>query len=212
MNQKAIDKLVDRVGWAPLLQPFATGISVDAAAAKTDSGRVFKAFHALATAENVYWTIPNPDANGNTEFNNTLLDLRKQAVLKVIDLVFVANPRAVTGTDAYGEPTDLSDTDYSDLAIRRAPLFDTAIGFQVACDVIEQLIATPRSNGRERSAGESIGDLKIELDGYTNEAGRKVAKGLYGKLSDAIKAITDVLFPLSKNEAKPVIRDASHLW
>lgn len=211
LSSLAIDKLVARVGWAPLTPPAATGLSVDAPASDSDSGRMFNGFHKLATAENVFAAIPNPRANSNTDLNNALVSIRKQAVLKVVSSIF-NNPKALYGTDTYGNVVDNTQTDYSDKVIALAGLFDDAIGYQGAMDVIELLISTPRLNPTQRAAGLAVSDLGIVLYGSTDGAGTRMDNGLAGKRNAALKAILDAFFFGADGKTQSLIVDISSGW
>ena len=98
----------------------------------------------------------------------------------------------------------ISSEDYTDIIIENAVLFDDAIGYKVAISVLELFVSTKRSNLPERNAKLAISNLKLELNGFRNETGYIVAKGLIFFLNDAIKKATNKLFPF-----KVIIQDGN---
>ena len=71
-------------------------------------------------------------------------------------------------------------------------------GYKVAISVLELFISTERENFSTRSAQLAISSLKLELEGWKNEAGITVANGLGQKLDKAVTMATERLFPKNK--------------
>ena len=190
--ETAISTLTERISWAsPQEDSFV--IELDADNLKGTSGRNFQSFHQLVTVENIYAAISNIDADA-TEFNAILSDIRKQAVLKILPLVIDYNLLSVSATD------------YTNLITDNAILFDDAIGYQTAINVLELFVSTKRSNLSERNAKLAISNLKLEINGFKNESGYVVAKGLVYFLNEAIKTATNKLFP------NPIIVKSPNVW
>ena len=185
----SIDTLETLVGWALPIPP--TPIVVDAFNLQSDSGQNVYAFSKLASVENMNAIVPQEKVNNET-LNLYLKDLRRQAVMKVLDGTFVYNTSAGFLFTPTGNYVDRTLVDFDPLVTSKSPLFARAIGFQMAIDCIEAIIATPRINGLERSANMAYEQLKIELEGIaqTND------KGLTGKLSGAYAALWASLFPI----------------
>lgn len=192
-NQDSIDFLVNRIGWADV-QDDSLSIVINAENLVGTSGRTFKSFHELVTVENVYsaTTKENPSYE---EFNYILSEIRKQAVLKVLPQVIDKNYLSEISKD------------YSDIIIENSVLFDDAIGYQVAFDVLEKFVSTSRSNLLERNAKLTISNLKLELNGFRNENGYTVAKGVIFYLNEAIKRASNKLFPI-----EIIIQSPKDVW
>jgi hypothetical protein len=126
------------------------------------------------------------------EFNAILSDIRKQAVLEIVPLIIDKNLDSIQSED------------YTSMIIENAVLFDDAIGYKVAISVLELFVSTKRSNLTERNAKLAISNLKLELNGFRNDSGYVVAKGLIFYLNDAIKTATNKLFPF-----KVIIQDGN---
>lgn len=178
---ETISKLETRIGWKqPISDDFDMVISEYNL--QSDSGKHFSAFHKLVDVEYIAKTLNDIDIDEVT-LNAELSDMRKQAVLSVLSSVFDDN-------ECY-----LPEFDYSDGINTRIALFDKAIGFVVAVNVLQTYISTKRSNLEERNTKLAIGNLKLELEGYRNDAGYLVAKGLISYRDKAISNIVKVFFP-----------------
>ncbi len=162
----------------------------------------------MAIVENVFDTMPNRDAD-NDALKAYLDELKDQAVRSVLSKVFDNNERASIKVSAYGRRVDVSWTDYSAMIISRASVLDDAVGYQQACNVLELMLSTARSNTTERT-GKDYQTLKVELEGFTNEGGHLVSRGLFYKLNGAIISAIDILFPVDK--PKNILRNASNKW
>jgi hypothetical protein len=72
-------------------------------------------------------------------------------------------------SEAWGLNIEVSAfRDHTNTCIRMAPLFDEAIGLQMAYNVLEQIIYSTRSNARERIIKDEVArvGLQLELNGY----------------------------------------------
>jgi len=101
-------------------------------------------------------------------------------------------------SDTYGINLDISTyQEYSDIVTQNKILFDRAIGLQVACDTLAQIILSARTNRIKREVGDAAFN---ELNGaYTGE-GIPLSVGLLKQLNKEIERITKILFP--KNNLK----------
>lgn len=187
----AIQALVERISWSKALEPEYP--ELDEANLTGESGRNFQSFHQLVNVENIYDAVPEVEMEEEA-FNKFLSDLREQAVLAVIPEIMDKNIKYDSAKD------------YTQVIIDNAILFDDAIGFKVCISVLELLIATKRSNLAERNAKLSVSNLKLEIEGFRNDSGILVAKGITQKLEMAIRKATNKLFP------KEVIVTSDKIW
>ena len=93
-NELSKIALESRIGWSNPIQPNSE-ITLTPENVVSVSDRFFNSFHQLAIVENVFYTIPNKDAD-NEELNEFLLNLKKQVVLQVLNKVFDSNIYART--------------------------------------------------------------------------------------------------------------------
>jgi len=202
----AITALEGRVGWAQAVPPSTIVISMNNGLSA--SGLKFKTFHKLATVENVKETL------GTLALNDTVLqaqldELRKQAVIKVLQAIYDQNPLANGQRNGYfGQYVDMSTTDYSNVIITRSNVFDQAIGYQMAYDVIQMMISTSRSNLTERAVTGAYEVLQIELEGVNQSNSNIATKGIEYRLKNAIDQAIAILFP----QRKRGIVNATHQW
>lgn len=204
----ATQALVDRIGWAEPVPP--TGITLDAENILSNSGRLFNSYHKLASVEMVSYCTTNEgsEAITNDTLNDLLIKRKEQAVLKVLQSVFDINERANFTYNHKNQRIDLSGTDYSQVIVDRANLFDNAIGYQAAYDVLETIATSSRSNILER-CGMDAAQLKYEMQGVVFE-GKTITTGLQQSLWGATKHIIAILFP--DIQRKPAIRNATNRW
>lgn len=191
--ERAIESLTERIRWAA---PEETSfpLTLDASNGTGTSGRTFKAFHQLVTIENVYAAISNLNPTAE-DFNAILSDIIKQAVLSIVPLIIDKSINSVYRTD------------YTDLIIDNSVLFDDAIGYQVAISVLELFMSTKRSNLPERNAKLAISNLKLEINGFRNDNGHVIARGLIYDLKDALKLARYKLFP-----TEVIINAPKYIW
>lgn len=192
-SDTAISTLANRIGFGP-----AEGVGVEVAEDLIlgTSGRTLPFFHRLATLKNIYHTVEKPIME-DVEFNAFLQLLRDNAARQVLS--------AVLDRHKNYKPEE----DYSQLIIDRPAIFDDALGYAMASTVIEQLIATSRSNYIESSAKLSYQQLKMELEGVVDDNGRVRAKGLKREQTYAIDQAIAAIFKQTKMFG---IFDASDIW
>lgn len=200
-DNTSIQVLVDRVGWALPIPP--STIVLTSENTKSDSGRYYDAFHKMTIVENVFDVQPNHNIS-NTDFNLYLYGLKKAATMKVLSAIFDLNERANLSIATNGRRVDTSSTDYSQMITTRASIFDDCLGYQMACDVLEMILLTTRSNQTESISKYNYQQLKLELDGFTNEGGHLVSKGLHFKLNASIIKAIDILFPRDDRKQKTI--------
>ena len=180
-SELAISALKERIKWNASLDSGFT-IALSTGNATGTSGKHFQSFHNLVSIDNIYASVLKTDMSEN-DFNAFLEDMRLQATLQTINDVLESNEKYV------------AETDYSDLIITNASLFDSAIGYKVATSVLEMFLSTSRSNLHERNAKLAASNLKLELEGFTDENGNLVAKGIKYYYQKAIKKAASKLFP-----------------
>lgn len=183
-SEDAISTIASRIGWGkPQTDSFS--IDLDDAIQDGTSKRKFQSFHQLVTVENVLAAVPDP-AIDDTDFNAKLEEIRDNATRAILTLIIDLNPNS-----------NLSK-DYSSIIISNPALFDDAVGYKVAISVLELLISTERLNTTERSAQMAISALKLEIEGWKNDAGITVANGLGHKLDKAVTMASERLFQVKK--------------
>jgi len=182
-SEEIISILEKRVAWKqPISDTFT--LEVDADNLEGTSGKHFNSFHKLIDVEYIAQTLNDTNLDAET-LNAELADIRKQAVLTVLSSVFDSNR-------CY-----LPDFDYSNGINSRVALFDDAIGYVVAISVLQLYVSTRRSNIDERNTKMAVQNLKLELEGYRNDNGILVAKGLTWYRDNAIRNVVRVFFPQS---------------
>ena len=180
-SEEIIQSLTERIGFgSPQEDSFVLAISE--AIQNGASGRFFKSFHSLVTLENIIAAIEKQNINSE-EFEALLNEYREGAVLEVLSLILDSHQDYV------------SNDSYDATITQNINIFDNAIGYKVAIMVIEMFMSTKRSNIVERNAKLSVSNLKLELEGYRNDSGVLVAKGLVHKFENAIKTAQKKIFP-----------------
>lgn len=89
--------------------------------------------------------------------------------------------------------------DHTQQIVRKAYLFDDAIGLQMAIKVIEQIINSTRSNANQRTAGENANKLFSEVNQSFPTQDFPFMPGLKAKYVQAIKSLNKSFFPKSKS-------------
>lgn len=181
-SPESINTLKERIKWNNSLD---SGFSVELSEdnKKGTSNKHFQSFHSLVCIDNIYASVPDVNMDSD-EFNELLSDIRLQATLQTINDVLESNLDYVV------------ETDYSDVMISKASLFDNAIGYKCAINVLEMFLSSTRSNLDERNAKLSASNLKLELKGFKNDNGHVVATGLETFYQSAVKKASSKLFPL----------------
>lgn len=187
----AIEALVDRISWNKALDPDYP--ELDETNLTGESGRNFQSFHQLVTVENIYDAVQEVEMEAGA-FNAYLTEVRIQAVLAILPEIMDKNLKYENATD------------YTDAIIQNAALFDDAIGYKAAMMVLELFMSTKRSNLAERNAKLAVSNLKLEIEGFRNDNGVLVAKGITQKLEKAIRTATNKIFP------KEIIVTSEVIW
>ena len=191
-SELSISTLEQRLFWNKSQNTEFAIALVDSNATGT-SGKHFQGFHNLVNIENIYNCVPDTFMS-DTDFNDVLKDIRKQAVLQsLVDIMDRNN-------------LFLVDTDYSETIIKNASLFDNAVGYKVAISVLEMFMSTTRINFTERNAKLAVSNLKLELEGFLNDNGHVVAKGIKYYYESAVKSASRKIFPLI-----PTV-DSKQIW
>jgi len=193
-SDEIISTLTERIGFGtPQEESFAVQISE--ANSTGASSRIFKSFHALCTIENIFDCIDIvlPDhADSSDKFNAILDDFRNGAVREILPAILNSHVDYII------------DTDYSKTIEDNIVLFDNAIGFKVAMSVLEMFASSKRINITERNSKLSSSNLKLELNGFRNENGALVARGLVHEYQNAVKAARNKIFPIL-----PIVEDGN---
>src|ERR1044072_7699018 len=86
--------------------------------------------------------------------------------------------------------------DHTQQIVKKAPLFDNLIGLQMAAQVVEQIVYTPRSNGRERVLKEGMElAAQLDLNGVAPINDSPYKPGLKGELAKEYKAVYKAFLP-----------------
>lgn len=182
-SETTIETLAGRLGFgAPIEEGFS--IELDEANLVGSTGRFVRSFHGLVTVENIFAALPDLDAEAEEKFNSYLESLRYQATKEVLPLIMDKNA-------AYDNAKS-----YDEIILNNAVLFDDAIGYKIAMMALELFMTTKESNLAERNAKLSMGNLKLELEGFRNESNVLVARGIVQKFESAIKSASKKLFPV----------------
>lgn len=180
-SEEIIQSLTERIGFGSPQEDSFT-LTISEAIRNGASGRIFKSFHSLVTLENIIDAIEKREPTAE-QFEAILNEYRKGAVLEVLSLIMDQHPDYI------------AKDSYDAVITENNILFDNAIGYKVAIMVIEMFMSTKRSNIVERNAKLSVSNLKLELEGYRNDSGVLVAKGLVHKFENAIKTAQKKIFP-----------------
>lgn len=180
-SEEIIQSLTERIGFGSPQEDSFT-LTISEAIQIGASGRVFKSFHSLVTLENIIAAVENINPTA-VEFIEILDELKKGAVLESLSLILDSHKDYI------------NDDSYDASITQNISLFDNVIGYKVAIMVIEMFMTTKRNNIVERNAKLSVSNLKLELEGYRNETGVLVAKGLVHKFENAIKTAQKKIFP-----------------
>lgn len=181
-SELAISTIAERIKWNASLDS-AFAVQLSDTNKKGVSGKHFQSFHNLVSIENMYAAVPKIDME-SAAFNAFLTDMRLQATLQALNDIMETN-------ESY-DP----ENDYTNVLISNAALFDNAVGYKVAINVLEMFLSTIRSNLPERNAKLSASNLKLELKGFRNDNGHVVADGLEAFYQLAIDKAGKKLFPL----------------
>jgi len=190
-SSASISILEERIGFG---RADLEDVTVDPQHLVGTSGRTLPYFHRLATLKNIYKTVEKPTMD-SAEFNAYLEQMKVDAVKHVLSAILDRHRLYVL------------ERDYSDIIIGRPELFDGAVGYALAISAIEQMVSTSRSNYIETSAKLSYQQLKMELEGVVDDAGRVRSVGLKQELHHSIRQAIRAIF---KEGVK--IFDASDVW
>jgi len=172
-----IQQLIDSVGWDI---PLNTALSISAANATTSSRRRFNGFHPLVTSENVFETAGR-EVLTNDQLNAELYSYKEQAALETINKIFNSSPRFIPSRD------------YGGTVVNYLGVIVEVYGLVTCVNVLKMFSTSIRTNTTERRV--KYGLAKVELDGYTDNNGKKVSFGLEYKLSKAITDAQKAIFP-----------------
>lgn len=191
-SEASILSLMQSVGFGEPTNEL-VGVTVDEVHITGTLGRTFQGFHKLVTLENLYATVDEADMESE-KFNDCLTSLKTDSAHKALNKIL----------DQHKSYQD--SFDYSDTIITKLPLFSEVYGYQLAFDAIELMMVTKRENIEARNTKLAYGALKMELEGAVNH-GKVISKGLEGRLMEAVKNVTEILFP-----DNPAISDATNNW
>lgn len=180
MFQEATKQLlIDAIGWK---QPISAGLVISEENLRSDTGRVFSAFHPLVTVENVNDTAGD-DAITISQLNSELYGFKKQAASKTLSQIFSNSPQYDPFRDYGGEVVK-----YLDVIVE-------AYGFNVAAMTMQMMLTSKRVNDTERKT--KYGFIKTELEGIKDEYGRTVSRGILSRLTGAVIDAQKIIFPQS---------------
>ena len=182
-SQDAISALTGRVGWKQYPASFPFALTDENK--RSDSGRFFQNFSALATLINLQSVMEDAQAD-EAAFNEFLSDMQRSTIASVLSGIL-----RESGTIQ----------NFDDLVEENKTIFDEAIGLQMAISVIETMYSSTRSNFSERMTKELSSLLFRELNGLYADNGVPVSTGLKNRISREIVTLKTKLFP----KLQPVI-------
>ena len=185
-SQDAIEALTGRVGWK--LYPTSFPFALSDENKKSDSGRYFQDFSALATLNNVKESMEDAAAD-ESSFNAYLTDMQRAAIATVLSAIF---------SDDKLLDEDRVSQIFEDAVETNKNLFDEVIGLQMACSIVEMMQHTIRTNQTERIGRESSASLFEELNGMYTRNGAPVSTGLKNRISREVSKLKYILFPKMK--------------
>jgi len=174
-----VDLLKARIGFGP---DDTIGVAVRADLITGTSGRTFSHFHKLVILRNLYATVE--------VINMVQADFEAHLDALVVNAVKSALVRVLNQSPSY-----LDDFDYSSTVALKPEIFDEVVGYTLAISSLEQMVSTLRKNEEERNVTLSYQQLKIELDGITDERGFVKSKGITQKLNAAVWRAQEIIFP-----------------
>jgi len=180
-SPESIQALIDRVGFADKVETnlqFALTPEV----ILSNSKRTVKSFHQLAIVENIFSAVSQinmPDV----DFNTYLQEIKIESANEVVTLILDQDQQYDTSID------------YSTWMIDRPAIFDDAYGYTIAIKVLELFVSTARKNLKERNSKLAIENLKVELEGLKNDAGKVVVQGIKRERYYAIRKAKSIIFP-----------------
>ena len=175
--------MTGRVGWRQYPASFPFALTDENK--RSDSGRFFQDFSALATLSNIKSAMEDAEADENA-FNEYLSDMQRAAIATVLSGV-LRESRTLRNFD--------------DLVEKNIDVFDEAIGLQVAISAVELMSLSVRSNSNERATKDMSSTLYRELNGLHADNGAPVTVGLKNRISREIATLKKRLFP----KPQPVI-------
>lgn len=191
-SELAINTLLKQIGWSDVLSS-GLPISIDEDLKFSESGRIFESFHPLVNLENIYASVLEK-LTEEEKFNSYLVETAKNNVLSVLNKIMNQN---VNYIDSF---------DYDAIIEAKKNLFVEAIGYSVACQMVELFLSTSRKNFFERNAKDAVVRLKMDLEGAKNERGHKIAYGLKDQLRFAVNNASDIIFP------QHAVVDSKRIW
>lgn len=191
-SEVSILELEQRIGWSDVLSS-GLPIAINPDLKESKSGRTFESFHPMVNLQNVFSSVQK-EIQDETEFNTFLKEIKKNNIASVLNKIMNQNEDYI---DSF---------DYDETIIAKKHLFDEAIGYSVACQMVELFLSTNRENLTARNAKDAVMRLKIDLEGAKNERGHKIAYGLKDHLRFSINNATNIIFP-----KRPVV-DSKQIW
>jgi hypothetical protein len=121
------------------------------------------------------YTFTAPATNGNTDFNH---NYRQYGML----------PQGVN-------LEMISFKDHTQKILRKANLFDEAVGLSVAAMVIEEIVMSTRTNTVERQTAEQAGKLFTDLNQAYASDTLPIMPGIKSRLNNEFKRLRQTFFP-----------------
>lgn len=91
--------------------------------------------------------------------------------------------------------------DYTNLIVANTPLFDTAIGLQMAAKVLELILTSTRSNSVQRMTNEMLGDIYRDLNTEGPTEQKPYAPGIKARFLGEILKLQKSFFGVPKIES-----------
>lgn len=156
------------------------GITVSPANLLTSTGRIFSAFHPIVTVENINETA-GEDVLTNDQLNTVLAEFKRQGALDTLSKIFDAH--------VLYEPLK----DYAVEVEQYAGVIVEVYGLTVAKMAMQMMLSSKRVNHTERNAKYSL--LKVELEGFRDQNGILISRGVNSLLKAAIIDAQNIIFP-----------------
>lgn len=176
-DETTIQSLIDSIGWD---DPLGTSLVITTENLKSTTGRLFNSFHPLVTVENVNDTAGLKPIDID-QLNTELYGFKKQAALQTLNKVFNSSPQFNPALDYGGD------------VVKYNGLLSDVYGLACSAMVIQMMLTSMRINEIERRT--KYGVLKVELDGFRNDQGVLISKGLKAMLNEATINARKIIFP-----------------
>lgn len=132
----------------------------------------------------------------NCEFNEALIFCAEPCEAIATSSTTIQTTQTVETNYNYGLNLEMSSfRDFTAVIVRNPSQFDEAIGLQMACDLIEQIIFSSRSNATERIQKEQVQAAFTDLNQDMPVDGAPYSAGLKNRLKRELQRLNKNYFP-----------------